>query len=83
MDGLGTATLASIYAGLVVSCMFLPTVTIQRFGLKWTLAFSVLGYLVYTLCNFYPEFYTLIPSAIVLGFCAAPLWSSKGRVFLS
>ena len=61
--------------------MFLPTVTIQRFGLKWTLAFSVLGYLVYTLCNFYPEFYTLIPSAIILGFCAAPLWSSKGRVF--
>jgi len=58
-DGLGTATLASIYAGLVVSCMFLPTLTIQKIGLKWTLSFSILGYLVYTLCNFYPSFYTL------------------------
>ena len=36
-------------------------------------------YSVYTACNFYPSFATLIPSAILLGFCAAPLWSSKAQ----
>lgn len=44
---------------------------------KWSLAFSFTGYIVYTAANFYPEFYTLIPAAIYLGFCAAPLWSSQ------
>ena len=36
-DGLGTAALTSIYAGFVVGSLFLPTITIQRFGLKWTM----------------------------------------------
>ena len=35
--GLGTAALTSIYAGFVVGSLFLPTITIQRFGLKWTM----------------------------------------------
>lgn len=33
--------------------------------------------MVYTVCNFYPSFETLIPAAIYLGICAAPLWSSQ------
>ena len=44
-DGLGTATLATIYGALVISCLFLPTVMIQKLGLKWTLSISILGYL--------------------------------------
>ena len=35
--GLGTAALTAIYAGLVVGSLFLPTITIQRLGLKWTM----------------------------------------------
>ena len=77
MDGLGTYTIATIYASLIVSCLFMPTVLIQKLGLKWTLAISFTGYLIYTACNFYPSFETLIPAAILLGFGAAPLWSSQ------
>ena len=77
VDGLGTYTVATIYAALIVSCLFVPTIAIQKLGLKWSLAFSFTGYIVYTAANFYPEFYTLIPAAIYLGFCAAPLWSSQ------
>jgi len=77
VDGLGTYTIATIYASLIVSCLFMPTVLIQKLGLKWTLAISFTGYLIYTACNFYPSFETLIPAAILLGFGAAPLWSSQ------
>ena len=79
MDGLGTYTIATIYASLIVSCLFMPTFLIQRIGLKWTLAFSFSGYIIYTACNFYPSFETLIPAAILLGFGAAPLWSSQSQ----
>ena len=56
------------------SSMFSKNFTTPK---KWSLAFSFTGYIVYTAANFYPEFYTLIPAAIYLGFCAAPLWSSQ------
>jgi len=57
--------------------MFLPTFLIQKFTVKWTLTFAVLGYSLYIAAQFYAEFYTLIPAAIIVGFCGAPLWSAK------
>jgi hypothetical protein len=74
---LGPYSLATLYAALVISSMFLPTLLIQKFTAKWTLVFSMLGYGLYIGAQFYPRFATLIPAAIVLGFCAAPLWSAK------
>ena len=74
---LGTNGLATIYAALVVSCMFLPPVIIARLGCKWTIAFSMLCYILYMCANFYVRYYTIIPSAIILGLGAAPLWSAK------
>jgi hypothetical protein len=57
--------------------MFLPTFLIQKFTVKWTLTFAILGYSVYIAAQFHPRFYTLIPAAIIVGFCGAPLWSAK------
>jgi hypothetical protein len=44
---------------------------------KWTLVVCVFCYSTYIAAQFYPRFYTLIPSAMVLGMGAAPLWSSE------
>ena len=77
MDGLGTASLATIYAALVVSCMFVPTIMIKRLTVKWTMVVSIFCYSLYIASQFYPEFYTLVPTAIVLGLGAAPMWSAK------
>ncbi|OXA46753.1 UNC93-like protein [Folsomia candida] len=77
VDGLGTYSLSVLYGSLVVSSMFLPTFLIQKFTVKWTLSFAVFGYSVYIAAQFYAEFYTLIPAAVVVGICAAPLWSAK------
>lgn len=76
-DGVGIVSLAVIYGTLVFSSIFLPTAVIQKLGLKYTLMVSLCGYVTYTIANFYPQYYTLVPGAIILGLCGAPLWSAK------
>ncbi|XP_076033862.1 UNC93-like protein isoform X2 [Oratosquilla oratoria] len=73
----GTASLSTLYAALVVSCAFVPTWMIKKFKAKWTLAMSMLGYATYIAAQFYPTVYTLVPTAILLGLGAAPMWSAK------
>jgi hypothetical protein len=67
VDGLGTASLSAIYVALIVSCLFLPTILISKLGVKWTIFFSILAYVLFILANIYPQYYTLLPSAIILG----------------
>lgn len=76
-DGLGTVSLSAIYAAIVVSCIFLPTLVIRRLTVKWTLCFSMLCYAPYIASQFFPRFYTLVPAGILLGLGAAPMWASK------
>lgn len=76
-DGLGTVSLAAVYAAIVVSCIFIPTLVIRKLTVKWTLCFSMLCYAPYIGAQFYPKFYTLVPAGILLGLGAAPMWASK------
>ncbi|XP_077503852.1 protein unc-93 homolog A-like [Amblyomma americanum] len=75
--GLGTASLASIYFALVVSCMFVPSYMIRRLGLKYTMVTSVTMYMLYFVANMEPSWYTMLPASLVLGTGGAPLWTSK------
>ena len=77
VDGLGTYSLSVIYGALVLSCMFVPTLMIKKLTVKWTMVVSIFCYSTYIAAQFYPEFYTLIPGAIILGLGAAPMWSAK------
>lgn len=54
-EGLGTVSLSSIYAALVVSCIFVPTFLIKRLTVKWTLCFSMMCYAPYIASQFYPK----------------------------
>lgn len=76
-DGLGTVSLSSIYAALVVSCIFVPTFLIKRLTVKWTLCLSMMCYAPYIAAQFYPKFYTLVPAGVIVGLGAAPMWTSK------
>ena len=77
VEGLGVASLATIYATLVFSAIFVPSFVIRHLGLKWTLVASMSCYTIYMLANFYPEWWTLIPASVLVGLGAAPLWSAK------
>lgn len=65
--GLGTASLSTIYVSLICSCIFLPTILIKKLGVKWTIICSQFAYISYIAANMYPRYYTLIPTAIILG----------------
>merc|ERR1719336_3164886 len=53
--------------------MFLPSIMIDKLTVKWALVVSVFCYSSYIAA----EFYTLLPTAFVLGLGAAPMWSAK------
>jgi len=74
---LGSTSNAVLYAALVISCMFLPSIIIKKLTAKWALVCCMFCYSVYIAVQFHPEFYTLIPGAIVVGLGAAPMWSAK------
>ncbi|XP_015604435.1 UNC93-like protein [Cephus cinctus] len=76
-EGLGTVSLSAIYAALVLSCIFVPTFLIKRLTVKWTLCVSMLCYAPYIGSQFYPRFYTLVPTGVLLGLGAAPMWAAK------
>ncbi|XP_065055269.1 protein unc-93 homolog A-like isoform X1 [Rhopilema esculentum] len=77
VGGLGVASLSVIYGALIVSCLFVPPLVIDRLGCKWTIAASMSCYCAYIIANYYATWATMIPTSILLGFAAAPLWSAK------
>ena len=46
-QGLGTASLSTIYVTIVLFCLFIPNVMISNLGLKWTIIISQCIYLIY------------------------------------
>ncbi|XP_017771315.1 PREDICTED: UNC93-like protein [Nicrophorus vespilloides] len=76
-EALGTFTLASIYASLILSNIFLPVIVIKWFGCKWTASISVIAYMPFIIAQFYPKFYTMIPAGLAVGFGGGPLWCAK------
>ncbi|XP_063872178.1 UNC93-like protein [Scylla paramamosain] len=73
----GTVSLTTIYAALVVSCCFLPSLLIKILKTKYTMAICMLGYSSYIAAQFYPTLATMVPTAILVGLGAAPMWSAK------
>ncbi|XP_016083372.2 protein unc-93 homolog A [Ornithorhynchus anatinus] len=76
-EGLGVTALSVLYGALILSSMFLPPMLIKKFGCKWTIVVSMCCYIAFSLGNFYPSWYTLIPTSMILGLGGAPLWSAK------
>lgn len=74
---LGVVSQSVIYATLILSSIFLPKLVIKKLGCKMTLCLSILTYAPYVAANFYPHMGTFVPTAIILGLGAAPLWSAK------
>ena len=72
---LSSPSLMSILS--LMSMMFLNSIMIEKMTAKWAMVVSVLGYTTYIAGQFYPEYYTLLPTAVLLGLGAAPLWAAK------
>ena len=81
-EGMGVITLSILYATLMISCLFLPKLIIRFVGHRWTMVVSFLGYIVYMAANGYAVWGTMIAASVLVGLCAAPLWTAQCSYFV-
>ncbi|XP_064618625.1 protein unc-93 homolog A-like [Lineus longissimus] len=75
-EGLGVASLCSIYTATLLSCFFAPWI-IHKLKTKWTIILAFGLFTVYVIIHFYPKDFMLIPTSILLGFLMGPLWIAQ------
>ena len=73
--GLGTASLTVLYSTFIISGFTTPSF-IKLFGTKYSLLFGFVCHLIYTITNFHPSWYTLMPGSIIIGFASSPMWAA-------
>ena len=81
IDGMGVINSSVIYAALVAACLFLPKAVTSILGFKRTIAVSMCGYITWMAANGYAVWGTMIPTSIIVGLCAAPLWTAQCSYF--
>ena len=80
-EGLGIISLSCLYAFIILSSMLAPTI-LKLVGIKVSLIVSWVSHCLYTISNFYPTFWTLIPTSVLLGLISGPMWTSQS-VYIS
>lgn len=73
---LGMIAMTCIYTSMFLTCLCAP-VLIGKLTSKWTIVLGLLFYLFWTAANFYPHFYTLIPTSIGVGFGQSLAWGAQ------
>ena len=71
---LGITSLALIYVFFLLVGFLTPGI-VRLLRSKYSLFFGFLCHVLYILTNFYPDFFTLVPSSIILGIGSGPLWA--------
>ncbi|KAB0389823.1 hypothetical protein E2I00_002214 [Balaenoptera physalus] len=66
----------------IVALLYTP-VLIRFFGTKWMMFLAVGIYALFVSTNYWERYYTLVPSAVVLGMAIVPLWASMGNYITS
>jgi len=80
-EGMGVINSSLLYGALVLSCFFVPKLLINFIGHKWTIPLSFCGYVLWMAANGYPQWGTLAPASVIVGLCAAPLWTAQCAYF--
>ena len=73
--GLGLVTLSLLYA-MFIAAGFITPGFLKLFGTKYSLLFGFICHLIYTLTNYYPSWYTLVPASVLIGFASGPIWAA-------
>ncbi|XP_019856884.1 PREDICTED: protein unc-93 homolog A-like isoform X2 [Amphimedon queenslandica] len=74
-EEIGLASLSILYATFLLSGLYTSAV-LQIFGTKITLVACYIVMLLYTLSNYYPNWYTLITGSVLFGLAFGPIWAS-------
>ena len=71
-NGLGLISLAILYVFFVITGVVTPII-VKILGTKYALMGAMVCHFIYVASNYYPDWYTLIPSSVLLGFASAPI----------
>ncbi len=71
---LGLVSLSVTYAFYFLIGFVTPGI-VRFLGTKYSLLFGFICHTIYIASNYYPEYYTLIPSSILLGIGSGPVWA--------
>ena len=75
-SGIGSTSLAVVFAGMVISAMILPSLVIKLFGVRRCMTMSLLGFVVYISTNIYPVWAVVVPGAVLGGVSAGVIWAA-------
>ena len=75
-DGLGVMSLMCVYIAATISCVFAP-LAIRVVSVKGVIIISCMVHLLYACSNFYPRFWTIIPTSVLLGSISGPFWTAQ------
>ncbi|KAI3900891.1 hypothetical protein MKW92_041889 [Papaver armeniacum] len=79
---LGTTTLGILYVSFTFFSLFAST-TVRMLGSKNALILGSTGYWLYVAANLIPSWYSMVPAALYLGFCASIIWVGEGTYLTS
>ena len=71
---LGIVSLSLVYGFYFIVGFFTPAM-VRLLTTKYALLFGYICHLIYIIANYYPEYYTLVPSSILLGIGSGPVWA--------
>ena len=75
-SSLGIITMSILHGTMFFTCTLAPVI-INILTAKWALAFGMLCHLIWFAANFYPSFYTLVPTALLAGVGQGILWTAE------
>ncbi|KAL2934339.1 UNC93-like protein 3 [Bienertia sinuspersici] len=82
-DGnLGTISLGILYVSFMVFSLF-ASMSVRKLGSKNALLLGTTGYWLFTAANLKPNWYTMVPASIYMGFCASIIWVGQGTYLTS
>ncbi|KAI3848944.1 hypothetical protein MKW92_051784, partial [Papaver armeniacum] len=78
---LGTTTLGILYVSFTFFSLFASR-TVRMLGSKNALILGSTGYWLYVAANLIPSWYSMVPAALYLGFCASIIWVGEELISL-
>ncbi|KAK7284214.1 hypothetical protein RJT34_18956 [Clitoria ternatea] len=81
-DDLGTTSLGILYLSFMVFSV-VASLVVRVLGSKKALLIGTTGYVLYVAANLKPNWYTLVPASLYLGFCASIIWVGQGTYLTS
>ncbi|GAU23037.1 hypothetical protein TSUD_336850 [Trifolium subterraneum] len=79
---LGTTSLGILYLSFTLFSLF-ASLVVRFLGTKNSLMIGTTGYWFYVAANLKPNWYTLVPASLYLGFCASIIWVGQGTYLIT